>query len=138
MRFESSTPTNLNFKIMYKKATRTKLRVQTSKGLLTVEQLWDLKLTELVPIVKEASEAVKASNDTLDFLSEEKKVDEVAQLKFEILKDIYLTKKAELDEARIAREKKAHNERIMNLIAEAEDAQLRNKTPEELRSLLKQ
>lgn len=123
---------------MYKKATRTKLRVQTSKGLLAVEQLWDLKLTELVPIVKEASEAVKASNDTLDFLSEEKKVDEVAQLKFEILKDIYLTKKAELDEARIAREKKAHNERIMNLIAEAEDAQLRNKTPEELRALLKQ
>lgn len=121
----------------FKEATRMKLRVNTSVGELSVEQLWDLSLTKLATAIKNVKKQLQKDNDDeLSFLDEDKKVDKVVQLTFDVLKEIYLTKKAEQDEARTALERKANNEKIMAIIAKKQESQLEDMSVEELQALL--
>lgn len=122
---------------IYKKASQLGLRFKTTKGLLTVEQLWQLSLTDLSNSVKSAKKLLKETDDDeLSFLDEVSKVDESVQLTFDILKDVYITKKQELKDIRDRAEKKAQREKILHLIAEKRDDSLRNLSVEELEKLL--
>lgn len=124
---------------MYKQATQLKLRFLTKKGVLSVEQLWDLKFVDLADAVKEAKKVLTNStgDDELSFLDETKKVNIEDQLRFDILKDVYLSKKAENEAKRNALQDKEHNQKIMALIAEKKEDSLRNMSIEELEALLK-
>ena len=64
-------------------------------------------------------------------------VDKENQLRFDILKDIYLTKKKEAEELRDASVAKQHNQKILALIAEKQEEGLRGKSIDELQALLK-
>lgn len=83
---------------IFKKASKKKLRFSTNRGVLSVEQLWDLSKDEIRQLVIKAREAAKKSsgevNDSelsfLDAPAKTKATDD--ELRFEILKDIYLTK----------------------------------------------
>lgn len=122
----------------FAEATRLKLRVPTSNGLLSVEDLWDLSLNKLSVVIKNVKKALKGSDndDELSFLDETKTVDKTLQLTFDILKEIYLTKKSELDASKIAAEAKANNEKIMALIYEKQNEKLKNMSIEELEGML--
>lgn len=124
---------------MYKQATQLKLRFLTKKGVLSVEQLWDLKFVDLADAVKEAKKVLTNStgDDELSFLDETKKVNTEDQLRFDILKDVYLSKKAENEAKRNALQDKEHNQKIMALIAEKKEDSYRNMSIEELEALLK-
>ncbi len=121
----------------FKEATRMKLRVNTSVGELSVEQLWDLNLTKLAATIKNVKKQLQKDNDDeLSFLDEDKKVDKVLQLTFDVLKEVYQTKQTEQAEARTALERKANNEKIMALIAKKQESELEGKSVEELQALL--
>lgn len=122
----------------FKLASRLKLRVNTSQGLLSVEQLWDLSLNKLSVIIKNVKKQLKGSegDDELSFLDETKTVDKEQQLTFDVLKDIYLTKKAELDAEKDAAQRKANNEKIMAIIHKKQEASLENMSVEELEAML--
>ena len=123
---------------MYKQAAKLSIRYNTPKGLLTTEQLWSLTQTDLAASIKSIKKTLKDSNDDeLSFLEENKSVDVEAQLRYDILKDVFLTKKAENEAARNAADDKAKKQRIMELISEKKDESLKNKTVEELEALLK-
>lgn len=106
-----------------------------------MEQLWDLSLTDLTSAVKTAKKAiVKTEDDDLSFLEAETVGDLItveAQLRFDILKDIYITKKKESEERRNAAEVKAHNQKILSLIAEKKENSLREMSVEDLEKMLK-
>lgn len=122
----------------FREATRQKLRFSTSQGLLTVEQLWDLPLSKLATAIKNVKKSLQKDNDDeLSFLDENKTVDKTQQLTFDILKEVYLTKKEEQETAKNAAEVKAHNEKILALIHQKQEGQLAEKTVEELQALLK-
>ena len=108
---------------MYKQASRMKLRFQTSKGNLSVEQLWDLSLTDLASAIKSVNSVIKESEkeDELSFLNTEEQPDSIAQTQFNILKDIYVTKSSEIEDHKTEREVKAYNQKILALIKEKED-----------------
>jgi len=99
---------------IYKEASQAKLRFQTSKGVLSVEQLWDLNLTTLSNCIKNTKKVLSKDNndDELSFLDESKTVDREMQLRFDILKDVYLVKKSERDNIAKAAKAKEHNEKI--------------------------
>jgi len=119
-------------------ASRMKLRVNTKQGQLSVEQLWDLNLSTLSTIIKNTKKILKEENDDdLSFLDETKKVDLETQLTFDIVKEIYLTKKREIDAEKNAASIKEHNEKIMQLIYEKQQGELKDKSIEELQSMLK-
>ena len=122
---------------IFEKAMRSKLRVDTIKGMLSVEQLWDLNLSTLAESLKAYNQEVK-KDDNLDFLSEEiTKVNEKAQLAFDVLKSIYLTKKQEQNDAKEMADRKNYNAEIDRLIFEKQQDQLKEFTIEELRKLKK-
>lgn len=124
---------------MYKKASKLKLRFQTQKGNLSVEQLWDLSLEDLKVEVKKQYEINKENavdgDPDLEFLGEGK-VDSKEVLKFEILKDIYVTKKTEKENSILEAEKRIKNKRIMEIIAKKQDEDLQGKSIEELQAML--
>ncbi len=122
----------------FKKASRAKLRVQTPYGNLSVEQLWDLSLPKLAAVIKDVKSSLKTteSDDELSFLSEVKTVDNELILSFEILKDIYVTKKDEAESAKNDAKRKENNEKIMALIHQKEESALSNKSIEELKAML--
>ncbi len=123
---------------MYKQAAILGLRVQTTKGLLSVDQLWTLKLKDLSDSLKALKKnSTKTSDSELDFLEETTKVDVISELAFEIMKDVYLTKREEATRIKEDAEVKAYNQKIIEIIARKQDQDLENKSLEELQALLK-
>ena len=123
---------------MYKQSSKMKLRFSTTVGALSSEQLWDLSLTQLVTTIKAVKKILKKTDDDeLSFLEDSKIVDTENQLRFDILKDVYLTKKKELEDNRDAAANKAHNQKILALIEAKTEAKLGEMSVEELEKLLK-
>jgi hypothetical protein len=123
---------------MYKQASQLKLRFSTNVGQLSVEQLWELSQTTLSIAIKSVKKILKKNDDDeLSFLEDTKEVDVENQLRFNILKDVYLTKKKEADELRNTAYIKAHNQKIDSLIAEKQEGKLREMSIEDLEKLRK-
>ena len=127
---------------IYKKAAKKKLRFSTNRGSLPVEQLFDLPKEEIRQLVIKAREDAKKSsgevNDSelsfLDSPAKAKATDD--ELRFEILKDIYLTKKTAEEKAQKKAEAKANNKKILELIARKQDEALEKKSIKDLEKLL--
>lgn len=120
---------------MYKKANQLKLRFETSKGNLSVEQLWDLSRTQLAVIVKNLKKKLKESNgdDELSFLDDTAaQVDELTQLQFDIVKDIYLTKKDAAEKAKNDTVKKQELQELLAIKAERQKEAKFNMSDDEL------
>lgn len=123
---------------MFSKATRLKIRFQTTSGFLTVEDLWDLPLSKLNIIAKNLNKQLKTQKDEEDFLDEKSAEDTETKLKFDIVLSILETKKAENKEASESSEKKLYNQKILALIAAKQEDDLKSKSVDELQALLKQ
>ncbi len=124
---------------MYKQASQLGLRFATTKGALSVEQLWQLSLTELANTIKAVKKQFKVSEDDndLSFLGTGVQTDPVIQLRFDILKDVYLTKQKEMETLRDEKKRKEHNKEIMEIIVNKQKEGLKDKSIEELEALLK-
>ncbi|QVW27179.1 hypothetical protein [Escherichia phage vB_EcoM-ZQ1] len=123
---------------MFDKATRMKLRFESNKGLLSVEQVWDLSLTALNEMAKGLSRQVKAAEtDEEDFIGTKSNVDSELQLRFDVVKHIIGVKLKERDDSREAAERKANNQIILELIQRKKQQELESKSVEELEALLK-
>lgn len=118
----------------FKKASRLKLRFQTSKGVLSVEQLWDLSLNELDGLAVHLEESCK--NKTKSFLNKKTEQDELSQLRFDIVMDVLTIKVEEREALQKANENKLHDQKILQLIQAKKEEQLSNLTVEELEKLL--
>lgn len=120
----------------YKQASQQKLRVETSVGLLSVEQLWDLPVEELDSIAVKLSEDYEKSSGK-SFLQKRSLKDKTVKLKFDVVLDILETKVKNAETASKAQETKEHNQKILGLIAEKQDGELQGKSIEELEAMLK-
>lgn len=129
---------------MYKKASQQKLRITTSRGMLSVEQLWDLPKEEIgqlaVALRKRIKDARGISGDSeLDFLQPAEHAEETAdELTFRILKDIYHTLQADEDSARRLAAKRQRNRKLLEVIARKQDQELEGKSIEELEKMLEE
>ena len=121
---------------MYKEASKQKLRIQTSKGLLTVEQLWDLSITDLDAVAVELQEQYKESGKK-SFLVTKSSKDKVLKLKFDIVLDVLTTKVEAAATLSEAKEIKDHNNKILKMIAEKNDESLAGKSVKQLEAMLK-
>lgn len=123
---------------MYKQASKLGLRFNTEKGIFSVEQIWSLNMAQLSNLIKSIKKILKGNDndDELSFLIEAKAIDFENQLRFDIVKDIYLTKKSENEAAKAKLERKAFEQKIMGLIQEKKEGALKEKSIEELEALL--
>lgn len=122
---------------MFKEATRLKLRFPSNKGELTVEQLWDLSLNSLKNIVKSMYNTKKKftkMDDELSFLEgvEDSEEQKLAELRYNIVKDIYTTKANENKEALSTAEKKAKKQQLLEIMQRKREQKFENMSEEEL------
>ena len=129
---------------MYKKASQQKLRIATSRGMLSVEQLWDLPKEEIgqlaVALRKRIKDARGINGDSeLDFLQPAEHAEETTdELTFRILKYIYQTLQANEDSARRLAAKRQRNRKLLEVIARKQDQELEGKSIEELEKMLEE
>lgn len=119
---------------MFEVAVRTKMRFPF-KGLISVEDLWDLSVRELDNIFKTLNAQVKKSQEE-SLLATKSKEDEILSTQIEIVKYIVSTKLAEAEAMKQSKELSEQKQKIMALISEKQDEDLRNKSVDELKAML--
>jgi hypothetical protein len=118
---------------MFELASRSKLRY-SYRGLISTEDLWDLKLEELDDIYRSTNAELKEMSE--DSLLEKKQTGvAVLELRVAIVKHVFEVKVEEAEAKKDARERKAKKERILEIIAKKQDMDLENKTLDELKAL---
>ncbi len=118
------------------KAIRQKERFQTSKGLLSLEQVCDLSFEDLNTLAVSLDEQYNESGKK-SFLVKTTVKDKNAKLRFDVVLEILNTKMEEAQVAAEAKEIKEHNKKIIALIAEKQDESLKGKTVKQLEAMLK-
>ena len=125
---------------IFEQATRQAFRFESPKGLLTVEDLWNLPLTSntgranLDDIAKGLQ--AKLTSTALSFVTDTTPVNKVYQAQFDVVIHIINTKISEAraaDQYRLAREKK---QKIMAIIEQKQDAALSSASLEDLEAML--
>ena len=124
---------------MFMKASRLKIRFDSPKGLLMVEDLWDIPLTSatgkanLNDIARDRY--VKVKSEIVSFV-EPVKPNEVDELKFEIVKHVIAVRIAENETAAKAKVVAEKRQQIMALINQKEFEQLGASSVDDLKALL--
>ena len=121
---------------IFEYATRNKVRF-TYKGLISVEDLWDLSVTELDKIFKTLKAQVKQSQEE-SLLADKSETDELLDIQIEIVRHIVANKLADAEVLRKAAEVKAQKQKIMAIISRKQDENLENMSVDDLTEMLKE
>ena len=118
---------------MFEKAIRLKLRFNF-KGILTVEDLWDLKLNELDMIYKDLNQQKKLQEE--ESLLTNNLINDIVNLQMEIIKYVVEQKQAEQLAKQTEIEKQQQKQKILEILSRKQDDDLQNKSTEELLKML--
>jgi len=126
-------------KELFKQATKRKIRYATQKGLVTVEDLWDLPLTSRSgPSLDGIATALDAelSTTTKSFVTKTSTKNATLEIAFEIVKVVIedRLKAKEVAEKRV--ESDQRRARIRQLLDNKKDEELAGKSVEELEAML--
>jgi|688.fasta_scaffold1399464_1 hypothetical protein len=122
---------------MFELASKIKLRFQY-KGIIGVEDLWDLQLIDLNEIAKKVNRQLKNLDDE-DFISGDVKVTkekENLQLQLDILKHIIAIKIEDRELKLKARERLEKRKHLQELIYDKQNKELSEKSLDELVKML--
>lgn len=127
---------------IFEQATRRAIRFESTKGDLSVEQLWDLPLQsrnqfDLDTIAKTVNRQLNAVTEESFVSVRENPAKETLSLKLELVKHIISVKLQEAEEARNRANKASEKEKLLRLLDEKQNEALRALTPEEIQERLK-
>lgn len=126
---------------IFEKASRLKLRFETARQSITVEDLWDLPLEQgavnLNAVAQIVNRDLQESGEE-NFVSKKSESDAVHQLKLEIVKYVISVRLAEKEAKANAAATRERNELILELIAKKQNQELEGKSVEELKAMLGQ
>lgn len=127
---------------LFQQASRLKLRFDSPKGLLSVEDLWDLPLTSgagkanLDDIAKGLNRLLKESREEVSFVKPvTNSIATEVQLAFDICKTVIDVRVAERDAKVEAEKRRETKQRILELIEKKKDQSLEGKSLEELMTM---
>lgn len=125
---------------MFEKASRLKIRYNTFRGVISVEDLWDVPLTDpeghfsLDIIAKKINKRLKVCEEESFVVKNTN--NEFLELSFNIVKHVIKTKLLEDAERKSKVENKKRNEKILAAIERKQDAELENQDVETLKGLI--
>ena len=119
---------------LFKNATRGKYRF-SFKGSITVEDLWDLSPQNLDTIYKALIKELKQEQEE-SLLSEKTKADTVLDEKISIIRYIVSVKLKEAEDKKNEKKLKDQKQKILSIIADKEDSELKGKSIDELKNML--
>ncbi len=120
---------------IFEKASRMKLRFDTSKGQLSTEDLWGLSLQSLDTIAKATNKKLKEDSEE-SFISARSTTSTVLDLQMDILKHVIAVKLAEKDAAALRAEKRAKLDQLKTIYAAKQNEQLSSKSLEDIEKLM--
>lgn len=120
----------------FKVAAQKKLRYQTTRGTLAVEDLYDLPLTSekgvsLDSVARDVHNELKATQQE-SFVESASKGSQLLELKLDIVKDIISDRIVERDARKAALANKTKLDRLLALKAQKEDEALGEMSQEQL------
>lgn len=119
---------------MFEVATRGKIRFPF-KGMISVEDLWDLTPAQLDSVFKTLNAEKKQTSEE-SLLNTQTKEDEVLVLKIEIVKYIVSIKLEEQVARDSAKEKREQKQKLLEVLARKENEELEGKSAEEIKKML--
>ena len=128
---------------LFLQATREKFRFESSKGDLSVEQLWDLPLTsrtgfDLDTVAKAVNANLKSSNEESFVNVSNNPAVSRLQAQLEVVKAIIEVKLARAEAAKKRVEKAAERQRLMEVLHSKKDQELQGLSLEEIERRLSQ
>lgn len=110
-------------------ASRAKIRFTSTRGLLTVEQLWDLPLLSqdgfnLDAVAREANKNLKSLTEESFVATERTPAHDKAEVTLEVVKHIIAVKIAEEAANKRRAENRVKKERLLEILAEKEDGKM--------------
>lgn len=127
----TNTNTNVN---IFEVAVKNKLRFPF-KGLISVEDLYDLSSTNLNSIFKVLNSELNQAKEESLFETKSKK-DEELELKIEIIKHIYNSKKQEAELNATAKERAEKKQELMGALKAKQKQAFDDLTPEQLEQMI--
>lgn len=121
-------------KNLFEIATKNKFRFQY-KGLITVEDLWDLPVTELDSVFKTLNSEMKKSKEE-SLLDTKSKEDKILEDKISIVKYIVSVKLLDAENRKKIRENQEKKERILQIMADRQDKAMLEASDEDLQKML--
>jgi hypothetical protein len=118
---------------MYKQAVQARVRFPF-RGNISVEDLFDLDLSELNSVYKVLKREQGETEDSL--LEERTEEQEFVALKLAIVLDIFETKQAEIEARKNEANRAAQKQRILEIIDNKQDEALAGKSVEELTAMI--
>ncbi len=119
---------------MFEVALKNKFRFPF-KGMVNTEDLYDLSVRDLDTIFKTLNTEMKKVKEE-SLLTTKSKEDSELEAKIEIVKGIFTEKVKEQEERKLAKENAEKKQRIMELINNKQEAELANRTIDELKNML--
>ena len=128
---------------LFLQATREKFRFESSKGDLSVEQLWDLPLTsrtgfDLDTVAKAVNANLKSSNEESFVNASNNPAVSRLQAQLEVVKAIIEVKLAQAEATKKRAEKVAERQRLMEVLHSKKDQELQGLSVEEIERRLSQ
>ena len=125
---------------MFEEASRIKLRFETDRGNVSTEDLWDLPLTcdngvSLDELAKAANRAIRESEEE-SFVVKQTNKNAVLALKLDIIKRIIDVRLEMVAAQEMEVERKAKKQRIIEVIADKQDDNLKRKSVANLTKML--
>ena len=126
---------------IFEQASVQKLRFSTNKGDLTTEQLWDLPLTsksgfDLDTVAKSVNGELRGVAEESFVATSTNPAKPSLELKMAILKHIIAARLAKNEELKVASQKAAERNKLLEILGQKEDQALAALTPEEIRKRL--
>lgn len=121
---------------IFVRASKKKYRFEF-RGLISVEDLWDLSVKNLDEIFKNLNAEVKKAEQESLF-SDKSNANEELNDKIEIVKYIFGVKQEEAKSRKEAAERKKKRERIAEILAKKQDESLEARSEEELMAMLEE
>lgn len=119
---------------IFEYAAKNKIRFPY-RGMISTEDLYSLSVEALDDIFKTLNKKLKAEKEE-SLLAERSKESTELEVQIAIVKYIVAEKQQEALNRLKARERREQKQKIMTIIAEKDDIELRNKSKEELQKLL--
>lgn len=123
---------------IFEAAARQKLRFETDKGLLSIEDLWDLPLSSssgkvcLDDIAVGLHNQLQATSNVLSFVDNNATQDPTIKLRFDLVKHVIDQRKLENSEAIIAKARAQTKQQILAALARKRESAVEQMSEEEL------
>lgn len=119
---------------MFEVATRSKIRFPF-RGLVSVEDLWDLSVENLDSVFKTLNSQVKQAKEE-SLLNTKTKEDEALDMQIEIVKYIVGVKLEETNIKLQAKEKKEKKQKLMAILSAKQEEDLLGKSADEIKAMI--